>query len=51
MDHGTFDMIAARALPEFGGDGLHLRHRATGATVVALCNRDPEKLFPDAAAR
>ena len=45
MDHPAFDIVAARDLSDHGGRGLRLRHRVTGADIIAVLNADPEKVF------
>lgn len=43
--HESFEIIDRRALPDVSGEGLVLRHRVTGAEVLAVCNPDPEMVF------
>ena len=41
----TFDIVAERALAHVRGTGTVLRHRQSGAQVLAVQNADPEQVF------
>jgi len=45
MKHAGFDTLGTCTFPRGGGTGLRLRHRASGAQVVAVKNADPEMVF------
>lgn len=45
MTHSGFETLGTCTFPQGGGTGRHLRHRASGAEVVAVQNANPEMVF------
>lgn len=43
--HDSFQILDARVLQDVSGQATRLRHRTSGAEILAICNTDSERVF------